>query len=43
MKEGEVADLRRGMEELSIVGKVTTEEFSQLKVDLGHEAEVRSS
>ena len=39
----EVADLRRGMEGLSAAGKAATEEISRLKVDLDHEAVVRSS
>ena len=33
-KEGEVADLCRGMEELSAARKATTEEISWLKADL---------
>ena len=42
-KEGEVDDLRRGMEDLSATGKTVTEEISRLKVDLDHKAVARSS
>ena len=42
-KEGKVADLCQGMEKLSAAGKAATEEISRLKVDLSHEAVVRSS
>jgi len=42
-EEGEVVDLRQGMEELSVAGKTATEEISQLKVDLYHEVVAHSS
>ena len=42
-KEGEVADLRQEVEELSAMGKVATEEISWHKVYLDHKAMVRSS
>ena len=42
-KKGEAADLCQGMEKLSAAGKAATEEISRLKVDLNHEAVVRSS
>jgi len=43
VKEGEVADLRQGMEELSTVGNVANEEISPLKEDLCHEVRAHSS
>ena len=43
VKEGEVADLCQGREELSVAGKVVSEEISQLKVDLCHEVTACSS
>ena len=42
-KEGEVADLCRGKEELSAAGKAVTEEISRLKEDLCQEVRARSS
>jgi len=42
-REGEVADLCRGMEELSVAEKAVTKEISRLKVDLGREMVTRSS
>ena len=42
-KEGEVTDLRREMEGLSVAGKTVTKEISQLKVDLCREVTARSS
>ena len=43
VKEGEMADLRRGMEELSAARKAAIEEICQLKEDLCHEVRARSS
>ena len=43
MKEGEVIDLRRRMEELSAVEKATTKKISRLKVNLGREVVARLS
>ena len=37
MREGEVSDVRRRMEELSAVGQVATEEIGRLKQDLSRE------
>ena len=42
-KEGEVADLYRGMEELSAAGQVATKEIRRLKEDLCCEVKTRSS
>ena len=42
-KDGEVVDLRRRMEELSAAEKAATEENSQLRADLDHQAVVRSN
>ena len=42
-RKGEVADLRWGMEELSVAGRAVTEEISRLRVDFGHEVVAHSS
>ena len=42
-REGEVSDLRQGMEELNAAGKAATEEISRLKVDWGREVVAHSS
>jgi len=43
VKEGEVADLHQGMEELSAAGQAATKEISRLKEDLCCEVKTRSS
>ena len=43
VREGEVSDFCRRMEELSAAGQTATEEISRLKKDLSHEVAAHSN